>query len=832
MFKIDKMNKFIVLIVIVYFSVNLYSYENIKWKKMDLPELPAKDPLRSYFTIANTVFLDVFFLKSNPDYGWVSGFNSLVLRTTDGGKTWNYSMTNKRNFYQLESVFFLNENVGYASGPCSSCNDQMAGVFKSIDGGKTWKEITPEFRIDNGFYYIYSLPSWGLYFVDENEGYLVGGECGQEFENGPNGPFYQAFFKTTNGGNSWRLSTANNQETKLADVIVDEGGIGWAASSGAIWKSDAERENWSMYKTTGNLDWQEDISKYNNSFILPYSKGCDGNNGAAGGIRISTDLGNSWTDFNTGHAMYGSLMVDDLTGWGVGYEASVYQTTNGGKNWKNVNTCLEGGDFIDDIALDSRGDYWLVGDEIWKSTPAIFDTLERQNKVFEVCYGTDVNINLDTNISNIIWNTNSFSTSFNYEANESRTFSAIYFEESCPDTVYKSTFSINVRPRPDFQLFLSDNSPCEGDSVLVSVNPAYSKYIWKNLDTRTTLDFTGSSGTITESGKYEVIIIDEFLCENKMEFEIGFSPIPKIEIDSIGRTSFCAGDSLYFIAKHNGEKINWFKKGESASISEKDSLLVLDSGDYFAIITSMAGCTFMSDVFSASSRLDTNNFNFGLDFDGNWFDKDVVEKGEFVCDFITLRNYRDFDVSLTNPIMLGNTEFSIPQYQLPLTVPALSTAKLEVCFLAKGKSVRLDTILIHDRCSDEFLPLQTIVKDKELDALSNCNLDLRLVDVSLKDKYFILFGVPFPNPASAETKLEFIEFLPKMYNRNLKIQLYDIMGNLVQTLTANKLDIENEKYGDLIRWSINIDTSVLISGRYLIKINNPKGENVFSFIKI
>src|SRR5690606_14120539 len=113
-----------------------------------------------------------------------------------------------------------------------------------------------------------------------------------------------------------------------------------------------------------------------------------------------------------------------------------------------------------------------------------------------------------------------------------------------------------------------------------------------------------------------------------------------------------------------------------------------------------------------------------------------------------------------------------------------------------------------------------------------CNLDLRLVDVSLKDKYFILFGVPFPNPASAETKLEFIEFLPKMYNRNLKIQLYDIMGNLVQTLTANKLDIENEKYGDLIRWSINIDTSVLISGRYLIKINNPKGENVFSFIKI
>ena len=826
------MNKFLLLIVIVLSFINVYSYENIKWKKMDIPELAPNDPSRQYFTIAGTVFLDVFFLESNPNYGWVSGFNSLVLRTTDGGKTWDYSMTSRNGLYQLESVFFLNEKVGYASGPCNNRSDEMAGVFKSTDGGVTWKEITPLFRIDNGFYVINSLPSWGLYFVDENEGYLVGGECNTEFAGGPKGVFSQAFFKTTNGGQSWSLSTSNYKDTKLADLLVDENGTGWAISSGALWKSDAARKNWDIYKLTGDVDWHEDISKFNNSFIIPYSKGCDGNNNGAGGIKLSTDLGNSWVDYNTGHAMYGSLMVNDSVGWGVGYNASIYQTTSKGKDWKRINTCLEGGDFIDDIAVDANGNYWLVGDEIWRSYPAVFDTLQRQNQVLSVCYGERVNIDLDTNLSNIIWNTNVFSSSFSYEALDSRTFSAIYFNEECPDTVYKSTFAINVRPRPDIQLLISDSEPCAGDTVYVSVNPSFSSYSWTRVDDNSTLGFNGYNGSFTESGTYTIKIYDENFCENEVSFVLDFAPLPEIRIDSVGRTNFCYGDSLYLIASHNGVKINWFKEGEVESISSNDSLLVLESGNYFAIVSSAAGCTFQSEMFSAIARLDTNNFKFSLGFDGNWFDKDIVEKGQFVCANIKLRNYRDFDVLLTNPIVLGNTEFSIPQYQLPLNVPALSTADLEVCFLAKNEGVRVDTILIKDRCSDQYLPLLTIVKDKVFPANTGCNLDLSLVNVSLRDKYFILFGVPFPNPASNETNLELIEFIPNGYNRTISVNLYDILGNLISKLDFTEIEREKEKYGDLVKWNVRIDASAINSGRYIIKISSPKGEKGFSFIKI
>lgn len=821
--------------VIVFFNINTYSYENIKWKKADLPELPPGSPLRNFFSIDNTVFLDVFFLDSNPDYGWVSGKNSLVLRTTDGGDTWDYSFVNEFARYQVESVFFLNEKVGYASGPCyQNCNNNNAGVFKTLDGGITWYEITPSFRYSNLFGTFENTHLWGLYFVDESTGYVVGGDCNLQF-NTTLGDVQQFFYKTTDGGNSWSLKVANRDNSKLSDIIEDENGDVWAISSGILWKFDNSTDNWKIESITGQSDWHEDLSKFNNSFIVPYSRGCSGDNGASGGIRISTNLNNGWIDFNTGHAMYGSLMTDDSTGWGVGYQASVFQTTDGGLNWKNINTCLEGGDFIDDIALDSRGTYWLVGDEIWKSSPAIFDTLIRQELDINICYGEVVKIDLDTTINNIIWNTNSFSSSFNYEALSSRTFSAIYYSESCPDTVYRSIFNVNVLPLPDYELTFSDSDPCEGDSVLVNINSSYSGYSWYKIvdnNQKIELPFTNSSATLTESGTYTVSIIDNFTCQSELSFEINFNLLPDITIDSIGRTNFCLGDSLYFIATHNGVEIEWYEEGDNNPISNQDSLLVLDSGDFYAIVTSASGCTFKSDVFSARSRIDTNSFKLNFEFDGNWFEKDIVEKDEYVCEYIRIRNYRDFDAVINNPIMIGNTEFSIPQYQLPLTIPALSSAELEICFLGIGEGIRLDTILIEDRCSDQYLPLKAIIKDREFEANSKCNLELSLVDVSLKDDYFITFGVAYPNPATNSTKLEYIEFVPFDMNNQIKIELYDMLGNYQADLTPIKIEEEVEKYGSLIKWEINIDTSTLQVGTYIIKILSPEGENAFSFIKI
>lgn len=825
------MKKYIVFIVIIILNINLYSYENIKWVKSDLPEMPANDIRNLGFSIGNTVLLDIMFLEDNPNYGWVSGFNSLILKTTNAGKTWDYVLIDRESSYQLEMVYFVNENVGYASGPCNNCTDRQGGIFKSIDGGNTWKDVTPIFNVFQGQFLISrTLPLWGCYFVDENEGYLVGGECTIEYNLGLT-PFRQVFYKTLDGGNTWSLTTANIGNSKLADLIIDENDVGWAISSGLLWKSNPQKTEWSVFSETGGRDWHEDISKFNNSIVVPVSNSCSGNNGESGSIRITNNLGESWINFDTKAAMYGSLMVDDLTGWGVGHAASVYQTTSGGLEWKNINTCLEGGDFIDDLALNSNGVYWLAGDHLWYSKPAIFDTLTRQNEIINICSGEKIILDLDTNMKNISWNVNSFSSTFEFEALESRTITAQYYEESCPDTVYNSIFEINVLPLPDYMLSISDEDPCEGDEVILTVNPTYTSYRWFNNTKQVELNTNSYSATITESGTYSVSIIDEFLCEHRIEIPINFNPLPQISLDSIGRINFCLGDTLSLIANHNGTSVEWYKSESDELISIEDTLSVLESGDYYALITSPFGCTVTSEVIFARARIDTNNFQLTAEFDGNWFESDIVEKDKFICEDLTITNYRDIDALIENPIMLGNTEFSIPTSQLPLFIPANSSVTLEVCFLGVGREIRLDTIKIIDRCKDHYLPMKAIIKDKFLSTSSDCELSIELVDVSLTDKYFITLGLPYPNPTEDLAEFQFIEFIPNDYTHSISIQLYDLFGNFIRDLDYIQVQSQLQKNGMIVKSISEIDLSGLVAGVYVIQIESPQSIEVFRVLK-
>lgn len=89
---------------------------------------------------ATYLLTDIYFIDSN--HGWiVGGMNEtntpegknhgIVLSTSDGGKTWKL-LSHFEDRY-LWSVFFLNEQVGWAAG--------LKGTFlKTEDGGKTWLE--------------------------------------------------------------------------------------------------------------------------------------------------------------------------------------------------------------------------------------------------------------------------------------------------------------------------------------------------------------------------------------------------------------------------------------------------------------------------------------------------------------------------------------------------------------------------------------------------------------------------------------------------------------------------------------------------------------------
>ena len=287
---------------------------------------------------SNNYYLDVFFHPSNTNYGWVCGFNGKVVRTTNGGKNWIGAQVQGSN--HLESIHFPTLTTGYTSG--------VEGIFKTVDGGDTWFDVTPTDAV--------SL--WGCYFLNENWGLVVGDGCVGN----------QSFYLTTDGGQNWKLFELHEPFSGMTDLMLYPNGLGYASGSGIIYKTLDSGRTWEVYRNTGTKVWQEEITNYNSSFLVPTSGvNCNGG-GPVGGMRFSVNDGIGWRDFTTPNSMFGTFLIDANKGWACGYSQLVYYTSNGGQNWKMCNCGIDDGN-LDDIWFNSPTDGWVVGEGIWRLAP-------------------------------------------------------------------------------------------------------------------------------------------------------------------------------------------------------------------------------------------------------------------------------------------------------------------------------------------------------------------------------------------------------------------------------------------------------------------------------
>lgn len=387
------MKKLFTLIIILF--IPLISYSKY-WQKIDLPN-----------GYKNNLWLDIYFLETNPDFGWVCGFGGKVLRTTDRGNSWRGTVIDSA--YQLESVHFTNRNIGFASGP--------DGIFKSVNGGSTWFDITPD---DGGRY-------WGNFMVDEDFGLVVGGGCTLD----------QEFRYTTDGGNTWNLVTKSRPNTGLTDVIIlEKDGLGFATSSGEIWITYDGGRDWEFFEDSGDNLWQEEIAYANGSFLVPFAGiACQGQ-GINGGMRFSDDYGQTWRETNSGANMYGSFLKNDSEGWAVGVSGRILQTTDAGLNWDMKNCGIEYGD-LDDIWFINDEEAFVVGDGVYK----LADPTATLSK--------DTIINREICLNEVIYDTVWVKNYSFYSENTTLTF----------DGNFESTYSIVFPQTLDFTLRECDYIP-------------------------------------------------------------------------------------------------------------------------------------------------------------------------------------------------------------------------------------------------------------------------------------------------------------------------------------------------------------------------------------
>lgn len=191
-------------------------------------------------------------MRSNISYG------DGVYKSTDGGKTWKHMGLKKSDAIATIAVHPKNENTLFvASVGNPFAPNPERGVFKSTDGGETWKHVL---AIDD---------STGAYHVkiDVNNPRVVYATTWQAYRNGhsmSSGGKGCGIYKSTDGGETWK---AIHQNPGLPKGLLGKMGIAVSPvnsnrlyaiienKNGGLYTSTDAGEHWKMVNDDKNL-WQ------------------------------------------------------------------------------------------------------------------------------------------------------------------------------------------------------------------------------------------------------------------------------------------------------------------------------------------------------------------------------------------------------------------------------------------------------------------------------------------------------------------------------------------------------------------------------------------------
>ncbi|MCH8903525.1 MAG: hypothetical protein IIA45_06390 [Bacteroidetes bacterium] len=162
----------------------------------------------------------------------------ILLKTINGGENWVKIFVP----HELYSIQFMNQMLGYAAVRDYN-HDPRRYAAKTTDGGLTWKEI----------HKIRSYDSRYINFTSKNIGYII-----DEGE----------LYKTSDGGDNWKMVLSSGTDYHLCDLKFLNDDDGYAKTSVHIYRTDDGGENWMKSETPFLCPSRSYFSDFNNGFVI------------------------------------------------------------------------------------------------------------------------------------------------------------------------------------------------------------------------------------------------------------------------------------------------------------------------------------------------------------------------------------------------------------------------------------------------------------------------------------------------------------------------------------------------------------------------------------
>jgi photosystem II stability/assembly factor-like uncharacterized protein len=291
-----------------------------------------------------------------------------MYKSVDGGKTWTHiGLDDTKHIAKIlvdphdHNIVFV-AALGHAYGP-----NAERGVFRSADGGQTWQKVL--FKDDK-------TGAVDLTFASTNS-HVLYAALYQEvrtpwgFTSGGPG---SGIYKSVDGGLTWKqleghglpsgvlgrigIAVGANQDRVYALIEAEKGGL---------YRSDDAGENWHF--VTGDHRFTQRAWYFTHIYADP--KQADTLYILNTGMYRSNDGGQTWSNVNAPHGDRHDLWIDptDTNRMIEGDDGGATISIDGGKTWSTENN-QPTAEFYH-VATDNRFDYYVYGAQQDNSTVAI-----------------------------------------------------------------------------------------------------------------------------------------------------------------------------------------------------------------------------------------------------------------------------------------------------------------------------------------------------------------------------------------------------------------------------------------------------------------------------